>query len=325
MRLVTRSDFDGLGCAALLKEAGIIDDIKFVHPKDVQDGKVEVTENDIVANVPYVPGCGLWFDHHSSEAEREAYGAFEGCSDPTAASAARVIYTYYGGPEKFRSGHLRDLVVAVDKADSADMTVDEVLHPSGWVLLSFIMDPRTGLGRYKDYRISNYQLMMDMIDYCRTMDVEAILALPDVEQRVVRYFAQDKVFRGMIQANTTTRENVIVLDLRDVEEVYTGNRFVLYSLYPGQNISIQVIWGFQKQNIVMTCGHSIVNRTSNTDVGSLMLKHGGGGHRRVGTCQVPIDQADAILEELIGEMNANGQRRMPTRSMGATSMAGLPT
>lgn len=306
MRLVTRSDFDGLGCAALLKEAGAIDDIKFVHPKDVQDGKVEVTENDIVANVPYVPGCGLWFDHHSSEAEREAYGVFEGCCDPSAPSATHVVYDYYGGAEKFPSDHLRDLVAAVDKADSADMTVDEILHPTGWVMLSFIMDPRTGLGRYKDYRISNYQLMMAMIDYCRTMGVEAILKNLDVEQRVMRYFAQDKVFREMIAANTTTRENVIVVDLRGVEEVYTGNRFVLYSLYPEQNISIQAMWGFQKQNVVMTCGHSIVNRTSNTDVGSLMLKHGGGGHRRVGTCQVPIDEADAILEELVWQMNADG-------------------
>ena len=306
MRLLTRSDFDGLGCAALLKEAGIIDDIKFVHPKDVQDGKVDVTAEDILANVPYVSGCGLWFDHHSSEEERRAHGRFEGECDPTAASAARVIYNYYGGRKKFPSDHLRDLVAAVDKADSADMTVDEILRPKGWVLLSFIMDPRTGLGRYKDYRIGNYQLMMDMIDYCRTMTVDEILEIPDVRERIARYFEQDRLFQEMIHANATVRGNVIVLDLRDQDEIYTGNRFVLYSLFPEQNISIQVIWGFRKQNIVMTCGHSIVNRTSQTDIGSLMLKHGGGGHWRVGTCQVPIDQADTILEELIQQMNADG-------------------
>ena len=303
MRLLTRSDFDGLGCAVLLKEAGVIDDIKFVHPKDMQDGKVEVTDNDVLANVPYVPGCGMWFDHHSSEQERQAHGGFEGACDPTAASAARVIYTHYGGRDAFPDGHLRDLVAAVDKADTADMTVEEILHPEGWVLLSFIMDPRTGLGRYKDYRVGNYQLMMDMIDYCRTMSVQEILAVPDVQERVSRYFEQDKLFQEMIGANATVRDNVIVLDLRDQEEIYTGNRFVLYSLYPEQNISIQVIWGFRKQNIVMTCGHSIVNRTSDTDVGSLMLKYGGGGHWRVGTCQVPADQADDVLEELIAQMN----------------------
>ena len=309
MRLLTRSDFDGLGCAALLREAGVIDDIKFVHPKDMQDGKIEVTGNDVLANVPYVPGCGLWFDHHSSEEERRAYGNFFGVSDVTCPSATRVIYNHYGGDRTFASTHLQDLVCAADKADSADMTVDEILNPTGWVLLSFIMDPRTGLGRYRDYRISNYQLMMDMIDYCRTMSVTEILLLPDVQQRVVRYFEQDKLFREMVAANTTVRDNVIVVDLRNTEEIYTGNRFMLYSLYPQQNISIQVMWGFQKQNIVMTCGHSIINRTSNTNVGSLMLAHGGGGHHRVGTCQVPVEVADSVLEELITQMNADGQSR----------------
>lgn len=302
MRLVTRSDFDGLGCAALLKETGIIDDIKFVHPKDVQDGKIPMDENDILANIPYAPGCGLWFDHHSSEGERKAYGDFSGESDPSALSAARVIYNYYGGDEKFANPHLNDLVNAVDKADSGNFTVDEVLNPEGWGLLSFIMDPRTGLGRYRDYRISNYQLMMAMIDYCRTMPVEEILALPDVVERKKRYFEQDRLFKEMVQANTVIKGNVIVLDLRNQEEIYTGNRFILYSLYPEQNISIQVMWGFRRQNIVMTCGYSIVNRTAKTDVGSLMLKHGGGGHMKVGTCQVPVEEAEEVLGELIGKM-----------------------
>jgi len=304
MRLLTRSDFDGLGCAALLKEAGRLDGIKFVHPKDVQDGKIEVSENDILANVPYVPGCGLWFDHHSSEVQRRAYGDFRGVSDATAPSTARVIYNYLGGDAAFENPHLRELVAAVDKADSADFTAEEILHPTGWVLVSFIMDPRTGLGRYKDYRIGNYQLMMDMIDYCRNLPVGQILQVPDVAERVRRYFQQDRLFREMVRANTTIHGNVIVLDLRNQEEIYTGNRFVLYSLYPDQNISIQVIWGLRKQNVVMTCGHSIVNRTSTVDVGSLMLKYGGGGHRRVGTCQVPTDQADRVLSELIEVMNA---------------------
>jgi len=306
MRLLTRSDFDGLGCAALLKEAGHLDEIKFVHPKDIQDGKVEVTDSDILANIPYVPGCGLWFDHHSSEEERQAYGSFEGASDPSAPSAARVIYDYYGGDAKFSSEHVKQLVAAVDKADSADFTADEILKPTGWVLLSFIMDPRTGLGRYKDYRISNYELMEDMIDYCRTMTVDEILELPDVKEREQRYFQQDTLFREMIGACATAHGNVLVVDLRSQDEIFSGNRFVLYSLHPEQNISVQVIWGLQKQNVVMTCGHSIINRTSNTDVGSLMLKYGGGGHKRVGTCQVPTEDADRILQEIIDQMNADG-------------------
>ncbi len=315
MRLVTRSDFDGLGCGALLKEAGLLDDIKFVHPKDVQDGKVEVSANDVLANVPYVQGCGLWFDHHSSEDQRQAHGTFEGMSDPSAPSAARVIYDYYGGEAAFPNAHLRDLVAAVDKADCGDFSADEILHPAGWVLLSFVMDPRTGLGRYRDYRIGNYQLMMDMIDYCRAMPAEEILQVADVQERVRRYFEQDKLFREMVRANTTVHGSVIVLDLRNQEEIYTGNRFVLYSLYPRQNISIQVIWGFRRQNIVMTCGHSIINRTSTVDVGSLMLTYGGGGHKRVGTCQVPIEEADGILAELVRQMNVAAPRARPAHAL----------
>ena len=306
MRLLTRSDFDGLGCAVLLKEVGIVDDIKFVHPKDIQDGKIDVSQDDILANIPYVKGCGLWFDHHSSEQERKEFGEFEGISDPSSPSAANVIYHYYGGEERFNTPHFKELVQAVDKADTANFTVEEILNPTGWALTSFIMDPRTGLGRYRDYRISNYSLMMDMIDYCRYKTVDEILEVPDVQERVKRYFEQDELFRDMVRQNTTFKGNVIVVDLRNQEEIYTGNRFVLYSLYPEQNVSIQVIWGFQKQNIVMTCGHSIINKTSNTGIGSLMLKYGGGGHKRVGTCQVPVEDADNVLAELISQMNTDG-------------------
>ncbi|MBF0203933.1 MAG: exopolyphosphatase [Desulfamplus sp.] len=302
MRLLTRSDFDGLGCAALLKEKGVIDDIKFVHPKDIQDEKIEVNKNDILANIPYVKGCGLWFDHHSSETERQAYGKYSGVSDTSALSAARVIYEYYGGEKEFANPHLNNLVKAVDKADSGNFTLDEIINPKGWDLLSFVMDPRTGLGRYRDYRISNYQLMMDMIEYCRQKTVDDILEIEDVKERTRRYFEQDSLFKDMVRANTTIKGNVILLDLRNQEEIYTGNRFVLYSLYPEQNVSIQVVWGFQRQNIVMTCGYSIINKSCTTDIGSLMLKYGGGGHKKVGTCQIPIEKADEVLDDLIKQM-----------------------
>jgi nanoRNase/pAp phosphatase (c-di-AMP/oligoRNAs hydrolase) len=256
-----------------------------------------------MANIPYVEGCGLWFDHHSSESERQAYGDFKGESDPEAPSAAKVVYDYYGGLEKFGNTHLDDLVKAVNKADSAQFTADEILNPTGWVLLSFIMDPRTGLGRYRDYRISNYALMMDMIDYCREKTAEEILELPDIKERTVRYLEQDEKFRVMLQKCSSVNENIVTLDLRDEEEIFTGNRFLLYSLYPEQNISIQIMWGFQRQNIVITCGYSIINRTATADIGSLMLKHGGGGHKAVGTCQVPVDNADVVLQEIIAILN----------------------
>lgn len=305
MRLVTRSDFDGLGCAAILKEKGIIDDIKFVHPKDIQDGEIEITSDDILANIPFVYGCGIWFDHHSSEQERRAFGNFDGKSEPSAPSAARVIYEYYGGLKAFRNKHLDELIRAVDKADAAQFTKEEILNPEGWVLLSFIMDPRTGLGRYKDYRISNYALMMDMIDYCRNKTDREILEIPDIKERTSRYFEQEKLFRRMLLENSRMERNIVILDLREQDEIYTGNRFLLYSLFPDANISMQVMWGFKRQNIVITCGYSIINKTARADVGSLMLKYGGGGHRRVGTCQVPIDKADDTIKEIFEALNKN--------------------
>ncbi len=306
MRLLTRSDFDGLCCAVLLKEIGLVEGYKFVHPKDIQDGKVPVDRNDVLANIPYVPGCGLWFDHHSSEGERLGIGVkFEGKADKDAPSCARVIWDYYGGHEKF-SDHFNAMMEAVDKSDSGNLTLDEIENPKGWFLLSFVMDPRTGLGRYGDYRISNYQLMENLIDYGRTMTADEIIDLPDVQERVKRYFEQDKLFRDMLEKNATRKGNVVVLDLREQEEIFTGNRFLLYTLFPECNISIQVIWGFKKQNIVFTCGHSIITRTSKTDVGKLMLEYWGGGHRKVGTCQILVEDAEKVLQELIARMNADG-------------------
>ena len=270
MRLLTRSDFDGLVCAVLLKEAGIIDSYKFVHPKDVQDGKVEANENDVLANIPYIPGCGLWFDHHLSEEERKAFTQdFKGESRKEK-SCARVIYDYYGGAAKFPG--IEDMMIAVDKTDSGDLTIDEILNPHDWILLSFMMDPRTGLGRYKDYRISNYQLMEELIEMCRSMNINEILANPDVKERMVRYAEQETQYAKMIQENSHLDGKVLIIDLRNVEEIVTGNRFVEYSLYPDVLTSLRIIWGLNKQNTVFAVGHSIINRGSKVNIGSLMLK-----------------------------------------------------
>lgn len=304
MRLLTRSDFDGLVCGVLLKEAGIIDSWQFVHPKDMQDGVVEATENDVLANVPYVSGCGLWFDHHASEQERlDLKGKFQGDSRP-APSAARVIYDYYGGKAKF--GRFDDMMTAVDKTDSGQLTREEITDPKGWIMLGYIMDPRTGLGRFQDYRISNYSLMEKLIDYCREMSIDDIMKLPDVQERVKRYNEQTQTFKEMVSKYTRTEGNVIITDLRGADIIYTGNRFMIYSMYPDQNISLWVIDGRNKQNCVISLGHSIINRTSQTNVGSLMLKYGGGGHAMVGTCQVPYADADQVLGEIIAKLKADG-------------------
>lgn len=308
MRLITRSDFDGLACAALLEEHGVIDDYLFVHPKDMQDGKIAVTENDVLANVPYVPGCGMWFDHHSSEEERHAKSerfAFKGASY-RAPSCARVIYNHWGGAPTFWKFDENGLLEAVDKSDSGSLTEEEIKHPEGWVLLSFIMDPRTGLGRFKDYRISNHALMKDMIHYCRTMRIEEILAVPDVQERVVRYFEQEKAYQAMLQANSRVDGNVLVIDLRNVDEILSGNRFIEYALWPKQNVSLRVLWGRERQNVVLTVGHSVLDRSCMTDVGSLMLKYGGGGHRQVGTCQVETAKAEQVIADVVAELKRKG-------------------
>lgn len=303
MRLVTRSDFDGLACATLLKHLDIIDDYLFAHPKDLQDGKVEVGKKDVLANVPYVEGCGLWFDHHTSEKDRLGEIEFEGESKPLP-SCARVIYEYYGS-EKFPDS-FQPLMEAVDKVDSANLTVEEITNPTDWILLGYIMDPRTGLGRFRDYRISNYQLMLDMIEYCRTMTAEEILRIPDVKERVDRYYRDEPNFIQMLKDCTTVYDNALVIDLRNQDTIYCGNRFMVYTLFPECNVSIRIIWGFKKQNVVFTVGHSIINRTSKTDIGKLMLKFGGGGHKAVGTCQVPEAEVSGTLKSMLETINADG-------------------
>lgn len=241
MRLITRSDFDGLVCGALLKEAGIIDHWKFAHPKDLQDGLVEVNEDDCLANVPFVEGCGLWFDHHSSEFERnQLEGKYKGESRITP-SCARIIYEYYGGEERF--SHFNEMLAAVDKVDSGNLTIDEIQNPEGWILIGFLMDPRTGLGRWRNFTISNYQLMEKLIDACRTMSTDEILNLSDVQERIEVYFEQTAKFKEMVNKYTRTDGDVIISDLRGVDPIYTGNRFLIYSMYPKQNISAWIVSG----------------------------------------------------------------------------------
>ncbi len=302
MRLITRSDFDGLACGALLKEAGIIDHWKFAHPKDLQDGLVEVTEDDCLANVPYVEGCGLWFDHHSSEHERlQLEGKYKGESRITP-SCARIIYEYYGGRERFPQ--FDDMMVAVDKVDSGDLTIDEIQNPKGWILVGFLMDPRTGLGRWRNFTISNYQLMEKLIDACRTMTTEEILALPDVQERIEIYFEQNEKFMEMVRNYTRVDGNLIISDLRGVDPIYSGNRFLIYSMYPEQNISAWIVSGRGGAGCSAACGYSILNKTSHVDVGSLMLKYGGGGHKKVGTCQFTDDNMAEELPKMLAELSA---------------------
>ncbi len=304
-RLVTRSDFDGLVCAVLLKEMDLIDDIAFVHPKDMQDGKIEISSRDITTNLPYVPGVHLAFDHHASELDRLDHEPGNLVIDPDAPSAARVVYRYYGGKQEFPTIS-DELMEAVDKGDAAQFEKDEVINAQGWPLLNFLMDARTGLGRFKEFRISNYQLMMELIDYCRNHSIDEILELPDVKERVELYRNQEEKFKEQVKRCSVVHKNLVVLDLRNEETIFAGNRFMIYALYPECNISIHVLWGLKKQNTVFATGKSIFDRSSKTNVGALMLKYGGGGHHAAGTCQVENDKADDVLKELVERINADG-------------------
>jgi len=300
MHLITRLDFDGLACGALLLEAGIIDSYTFVHPKDLQDGLIPVSSNDVLANVPYVEGCGLWFDHHSSEHERNSLaGKFEGESR-MAPSCARIIYEYYGGRERF--AHFDDLMPAVDKVDSGNLTKEEVLDPDGWILIGFLMDPRTGLGRFREFTINNYQFMEKLLLCCRTNSIQEILDLPDVRERIDLYNEQSKLFKEMLLKNTKVEGNIIISDLRGVENIYAGNRFMIYSLFPQANISAWIVSGKGGLGCSVAVGYSIINRTCRINVGSLMLKYGGGGHVAVGTCQFKDEEIAEKLPLLLEEL-----------------------
>ena len=303
-RLVTRSDFDGLVCAMLLKELGIIEEIKFVHPKDVQDGKVELSENDITTNLPFDKRVGLAFDHHESELLRNKKEDYEGkyIIDGDAKSAARVVYDYYGGAKTFTRVS-EEIMWAVDKGDSADFTVDEILDPKGWVLMNFLMDARTGLGRFHDFRISNYALMMELITYCVDHSIDEVLALPDVKERVDMYFEQQALFKEQLKQITRIEGKVAIIDLRDLETIYAGNRFMVYAMWPETELSVHVAWGFKKQNTAVMIGKSIVNRASKFNIGELCLSYGGGGHANAGTCQLDNDKIDAELPVIIDKLN----------------------
>jgi len=305
-RLITRSDFDGLVCAVLLRELELIDEIKFVHPKDMQDGRIDVTANDITTNLPYVAGAHLVFDHHESETVRNVDRAPNHIIDAHAPSAARVVYDYYGGKTRFPRIS-SEMMEAVDKADSAQFSRDEILHPRDWVLLNYLMDARTGLGRFREFRVSNYQLMMDLIAYCADHTISQILVLPDVKERIDLYFEHEAKAKEQIRRCTTQYGKLAVLDLRNEEPIYACNRFMLYALYPDANISIHVLWGLKKQNTVFATGKSILDRTSKINIGELMLKYGGGGHAAAGTCQVENVNAERVMSELIAHLTAVDQ------------------
>jgi len=305
VRLFTRADFDGLVCAAILEELNIVDEITYIHPQDLQNNKIRVTGNDIIANAPFVEGCGLWFDHHCSEHERlQLEGRYTGASE-LAPSAAQVVYRYFenknGYNHKLR--RFKELIAKANIIDSARFTQDDILNPQGYVLLSFLSDPRTGLGLRHTFRISNLELMKQMPRLLRTKSVKQILAMPDLQQRILVYWDETERYRQFLFKNSCIKGKAIFLDFRSVENPPIGNRFLEYVLHPEQNISIRLADLKNKGFTMISVGHSIINRTSQVNVGSLTLRYGGGGHRQVGACQVKCGEADKIVNEMLQFIN----------------------
>jgi nanoRNase/pAp phosphatase (c-di-AMP/oligoRNAs hydrolase) len=308
-RLVTRSDFDGLVCAVLLKKLDMIDEVTFVHPKDMQDGKVDISARDITTNLPYVPGAHLVFDHHASELTR-LIGQDLGnhVIDANAASAARVVYKHFGGADRFPTIS-EELMRAVDQADSAQYSLDEILYPEGWTLLNYLMDARTGLGRFRNFRISNYQLMMELIECVGDRSIEEILAMPDVAERAEVFDSHRGPAVVQLRKIVSVHGHLVVADFREQQTIFAAPRFLIYALYPETSISIHVLWGVKQQNTVFAIGKSIINRASKTHVGNLCLKYGGGGHENAGTCQVANEDAERVLGELMAYIAQDGSER----------------
>lgn len=300
-RLVTRADFDGVVAGGLLIELGLVDDVLFAEPKAMQDGLVKITGNDITTNLPYVGGVHLCFDHHVSETERVGLRDNHIIS-PSAPSAARVVYDYFGGKEKFPSIP-DDLMEAVDKADSAQFSEEDILAPDPWTMLNFILDPRTGLSRFEHFEISHEQLMKDMMVYVRHHPVEEILTIPDVEERVHLYMEHEEKFELQLRDCSKVHNKVVVVDLRGKDVIYAGNRFTIYAIFPACNVSVQMTRTADGKKTIMAVGKSILNRTNKANIGSIMLEYGGGGHANAGTCQVENDRADAVLADLIQRLN----------------------
>lgn len=298
MRLVTRGDMDGLTCAVLITSCEEIDDIQLAHPQDITEKRLFISDDDIIANLPYQSGCGKWFDHHLlTDANERPPEQFDGRYG-LAPSAARMVYEYYLGrcPDIQKYEHL---LAETDRLDSAQLALDDVLEPKDYILLGYTLDPRTGLGAYEDY-------FRKLVAWLKTLPLEEILRQPEVQERVLKIRANDQAFRDETLANSRLDGNVVFTDFRNVSPTPIGNRFLVYTLFPQSNVSLRLHWGPSREHVACALGHSIFNRTCRTAVGELLSRYGGGGHRGAGTCLLPAATADAQVAEIIATLKQNG-------------------
>jgi len=301
MRLVTRGDLDGLTSAIIITMKEPIDEILLVHPQDITDKRIRITGNDVLANVPYHPEARMWFDHHLlTDSNEKPPEKFEG-RYAIAPSAARLVYDYYleRDPNDERLKALATLVHETDRLDSAQLNPSDVEDPRRYILLGYTIDSRSGLGAFSDY-------FKKLVEWLKTMSIDDVLALPEVRDRVERLRRDQEEFKQLLQRNSFILNNVVVTDLREIKQLPTGNRFLVYTLFPEQNVSLRVHWGPYHESVIAAVGHSIFNRTCNTSVGELMSRWGGGGHRGAGTCVLPLETAADAIDEILFELQANG-------------------
>lgn len=297
MRLITRGDLDGLTSSVIITSNEKIDSVKLVHPQDITDQRIDVTKNDILANLPYDSRCGKWFDHHIlTDNNPKPPEKFDGAYG-LAPSAARLVYEYYGGERKMPQ--FKQLVAETDRLDSAQLTPKDVTDPKDYILLGYTIDNRTGLGAFEDY----FLLLQDLL---KSEPIEKIIQHPLVAQRWQKILADQVAFREATLKASKAEGNLVITDFREAASIPTGNRFLIYTLFPDVNVSLRIHWGPQRRFVVAAIGHSIFNRTCRTNVGELMGRYGGGGHRGAGTAPLPAEKADAQLKEIIAELKTNG-------------------
>ena len=283
-RIITRPDFDGIACAALLKEAlGRDLPIYWTQPNDVQNGRVHVLPGDIIANLPFSAGCALWFDHHVTNAIQHTYkGLYR-----VAPSAAGLIHEYFNNELSPRF----DLLVAqADKIDSARLTLDEILHPENYPYILVSMTVSTGSEDGEAF-------WNHLVELLRTTSIDQIMKDHRIQKHCNRVVAENKAYETHLKEHTRVQQAVSITDFRGLDSVPSGNRFLVYSLFPETFVNLKLY--HEKNKTAVKIGHSIVNDKCRVNVGGLLARHGGGGHRGAGACLLENTLADKKISEIL--------------------------
>ena len=293
VRIVTRPDFDGIVCATLIRASEPIDQpIKWAAPNDMQKGRVAITGDDIIANLPFHANCAMWFDHHyTNRIDQPFKGLYR-----IAPSAAGLVHEYY------RDRLTRDyseLITATDKIDSADLNLDEILNPENYPYIILSMTVFSDEPSEETYWNSLVAMLADQ-------DVETILSQPEVHRRTQQVIQNNREYKTLLSRHTVMQGPVSITDFRDLDKMPDGNRFLVYSMFPESTVNVKI--GFEDPNrarVVVKVGHSILNRNCRVNVGHLLSQFEGGGHRGAGACRFDLAKADDFIPKIVNALVAN--------------------